>query len=421
MNILLMNHYAGSPEMGMEFRPYYLAREWVKMGHRVDIIAADYSHLRMKNPHVSKDFQEEQIDGISYHWVKAGRYSGNGVKRALTMFRFVGKLLLHAKKIAKEWKPDVVITSSTYPLDTYAGQRIARFSKARLVHEVHDMWPATLIEIGGMSKCNPFIVVLQMAENSAYRHSSFVVSLLPKAKDYMVQHGMKPDKFVEIPNGIVLDDWKNPEELPKEHKAVLEQIKQEEKFVVGYFGGHALTNALDLLLDAAKEVRKENIQFVLVGGGVEKSRLMKRAEEEGIKNMCFLGAVSKKEVPSLVTYFDCSYLGAKNSPLYRFGICMNKMYDSMMAGKPMVCAVNTPDSAVERYQCGILISTVNAAQIAKAIEELEQMSNEERRAIGERGKQAVLKYFTYDILARKFLDLFTGEEKNETKTNEQDC
>ena len=239
--------------------------------------------------------------------------------------------------------------------------------------------------------------------------------------DYMVQHGMKPDKFVEIPNGIVLDDWKNPEELPKEHKAVLEKIKQEEKFVVGYFGGHALTNALDLLLDAAKEVRKENIQFVLVGGGVEKSRLMKRAEEEGIKNMCFLGAVSKKEVPSLVTYFDCSYLGVKNSPLYRFGICMNKMYDSMMAGKPMVCAVNTPDSAVERYQCGILISTVNAAQIAKAIEELEQMSNEERRAIGERGKQAVLKYFTYDILARKFLDLFTGEEKNETKINEQNC
>ena len=33
MNILLINHYAGSPEMGMEFRPYYFAREWVKAGH----------------------------------------------------------------------------------------------------------------------------------------------------------------------------------------------------------------------------------------------------------------------------------------------------------------------------------------------------------------------------------------------------
>ncbi len=32
MNILLINHYAGSPELGMEFRPYYMAKEWVKMG-----------------------------------------------------------------------------------------------------------------------------------------------------------------------------------------------------------------------------------------------------------------------------------------------------------------------------------------------------------------------------------------------------
>ena len=38
MNILYLEHYAGSPEMGMEFRPYYLAREWVKMGHKVIII-----------------------------------------------------------------------------------------------------------------------------------------------------------------------------------------------------------------------------------------------------------------------------------------------------------------------------------------------------------------------------------------------
>ena len=35
MNILLINHYAGSPELGMEFRPYYMAKEWVKAGHQV--------------------------------------------------------------------------------------------------------------------------------------------------------------------------------------------------------------------------------------------------------------------------------------------------------------------------------------------------------------------------------------------------
>lgn len=59
MNILLLNHYAGSPEMGMEFRPYYFAREWMKMGHSVRIVAGDFSHLRIKNPKITKDFQEK--------------------------------------------------------------------------------------------------------------------------------------------------------------------------------------------------------------------------------------------------------------------------------------------------------------------------------------------------------------------------
>ena len=66
MNILYINHYAGSSEMGMEFRPYYLSREWIKMGHKVTIIAGAYSHLRKNNPTVSKDFQREIVDGIEY-------------------------------------------------------------------------------------------------------------------------------------------------------------------------------------------------------------------------------------------------------------------------------------------------------------------------------------------------------------------
>ena len=57
MNILLINHYAGGPIYGMEYRPYYLSREWVKMGHKVTILGASYSHLRQMQPNVTKDFQ----------------------------------------------------------------------------------------------------------------------------------------------------------------------------------------------------------------------------------------------------------------------------------------------------------------------------------------------------------------------------
>lgn len=372
----------------------------------MDMIAADYSHLRIKNPKVRKDFQTEDIDGITYHWIKAGEYEGNGVKRALTMFRFVGKLWLHAGKIVKEYRPDVVITSSTYPLDTYAGQRIAKKGRAKLIHEVHDMWPATLIELGGMSRYHPFVLLIQLAENCAYRHSVHVVSLLPSAKEYMTEHGMKPERFVTIPNGIVKEDWENPEPLPESHRKVLEKLKADGKFIAGYFGGHALSNALDVILDAAKVVKEEKIQFVLVGNGVEKERLVKRAEKEKISNVLFLPPVPKRAVPDLLRYFDCSVISLLRSPLYRFGICLNKMYDSMMAAKPILFAVDAPGSPVEDYRCGITIRTGQTNEIAEAMEELYRMPETERWEMGERGRKAVLEHFTYDVLAEEFERLF---------------
>ncbi|KWW28432.1 MAG: glycosyl transferase group 1, partial [bacterium P3] len=40
MRILLINHYVGGGELGMEYRPYYLAKEWVKQGHQVYLLGA---------------------------------------------------------------------------------------------------------------------------------------------------------------------------------------------------------------------------------------------------------------------------------------------------------------------------------------------------------------------------------------------
>lgn len=406
MNILLINHYAGSPEMGMEFRPYYFAEEWMKLGHRVDIIAADYSHLRIKNPEVTQDFQTEEIDGIRYHWLKAGHYEGNGTARALSMFRFVGKLWRHAGRIVKKYRPDVVITSSTYPLDTYAGQRIARKSGARLIHEVHDMWPATLIEIGGMSKWHPFVVAMQIGENSAYKHSDKVVSLPPLAKDYMVQHGLRPDKFVEIPNGVVVEDWENPLPLPKEHQEALTKLKEDGKYIVGYFGGHALSNALEVLIDCAEQIKDDAVHFVLVGDGVEKAGLISMAERKGLKDVTFLDSIDKLAIPTLCKRFDVIYMGAKQSPLYRFGLAMNKMIDGMMAGIPMVCAITTPESPISKYNCGMMVDSMDASGIIDAILTIKNMEADALGRMRENAKKAALSQYSYHILSKRFESIF---------------
>ena len=406
MNILYIEHYAGSPEMGMEFRPYYLSREWVKMGHKVTIIAGDYSHLRKRNPDVRTDFQAEDIDGIKYVWLKTGSYEGNGLSRAFTMERFVRKLLTHSKMIANKIKPDVIIASSTYPLDTYPAQRIAKIAKAKYIHEVHDMWPATLYEVGGMSKRHPFVVAMQIAENSAYKHCNKCVALLPYSKDYMVQHGLKPEKWVNIQNGVVEEEWESAEDIPDEHKMFFDEHK--DKFIVGYFGGHALSNALDKCLDVAKKCLDidKDILFVFVGDGVEKIRLIERAKSEKINNAFFLPPVEKKSVPVLVKHFDCSYMTGVPSPLYRFGLCLNKMYDSMMAGIPIICAFDAPKTLVSIYQCGIECTPSNSTQVLDAIRSIKSLSLEERRKMGQNGNLAVREHFTYGKLSKQFDELF---------------
>ncbi len=406
MNILLINHYAGSPEMGMEFRPYYFAREWIKMGHRVDIIAADYSHLRRVNPDVQKDFQEDIIEGIRYHWIKTGEYEGNGAKRALTMARFVSKLWMNTGRIIREMEPDVVICSSTYPLDTYVGQRIRRKSKkkVKLIHEVHDMWPATLIEIGGMSKKNPFVIAMQIGENSAYKHSDKVVSLLPNAEAYMREHGLAEGKFKCIPNGIVLEEWENPDEIPVEHSRTFDRLKSEGKFIVGYFGGHALSNALDSIIDTAEAITDKDIHFVLVGDGVEKKRLIERAKDMGLENVTFLPPISKRSIPNLCSRFDCAILCGNESPLYRFGISPNKLFDIMASGKPGICAIGVK-SYLSEYGCGFDVKNNDISTICELLGMIKGYTPDEVKKISAIGREASKERFNYENLAHEFLNI----------------
>ena len=403
MNILYIDHYAGSMSMGMEFRPYYMAREWRKLGHKVRIIGADYSHLRVKQPQITKNYQITEIDGEEYQIIKAGIYEGNGAKRAISMFRFVGSLCLHSGRIAEEFKPDIVISSSTYPLDSYAANRIAKKSKGKYIHEAHDVWPLTLVEIGGMSKSHPFVRVLNHAEKYAYKHCNKVVSILPNTLPHMLEQGLQSEnKFIYVPNGVVMEDWMNAKGIDNEHKVLFDKLHEEGKFIVEYLGGHAISNALDQLIDAAKLTK--DAEFVLVGKGVEKERLMKRVQEEKIENVHFLPPVPKNQVPSILKEADALYIGAEHSSLYRFGVSMNKMYDYMMSGKPVLNGVVASNNEVEEAHCGLSFDSSKPEEIANAVNRIKQSSKDTLTEMGKRGSEWVKENCDYTKLAMTFLN-----------------
>lgn len=403
MNILLINHYAGSDYHGMEFRPYYMAREWVNMGHDVTILAADFSHLRKNNPKITKDFEEEDIDGIRYVWVKTPEYHGNSIGRIRNISTFMYKLRMNYKKIADKYKPNAVIASSTYPLDIYPAYRIAKRCSAKLCFEIHDLWPLTPMEIGGFSKNNPAIIVLQKAEDFAFKNSDKIVSILPNADRHIKDRGFSTEKFVYVPNGIIVDNKKKDVGTESSIER-LKKLKKEGSFLVGYTGNHSAANVLNTLIDAAKKTKDPKIKYVLVGNGNIKDQLIKYAQDNEVNNVEFLDPVLKDNMDKVLNLLDICYIGLKKQNLFKFGVSPNKLFDYMLASKPVIYAVEASNDPVKDAGCGISIPAEDSDAVVEAVSKIKALSAEEVKIMGQNGNDYVLANHTYHGLAVKFAD-----------------
>ena len=412
MNILYLNHYAGSPLHGMEYRPYYLAREWVQAGHQVRMVAADYSHVRAKQPvrPGAAGPWSEIIDGIDYHWYPSPPYAGNGLGRVKNIWAFLRQVWTDAPQIARTFQPDVVIASSTYPMDIWVAERIARLTRktgkpCKLVFEVHDLWPLSPIELGGMSPRHPFIMLCQAAENHAYKHADVVVSMLSKVADHMQSHGLDLRKLHIVPNGITLDEWQG--DAPALREDIVAHIAAQKaagRTVVGYAGSHGTPNALDVMLQAAELLRNEPFSFVLVGDGHEKAALQRQATALGLDQVAFFDPIPKAQIPSFLAQVDIAYIGWQRVPIYRFGIAPNKLMDYMMARCVVLHSVEAGNDPVAEAGCGITVPPADPPAIAAGLRELARLDAATRERMGEAGRQFVLANHTYPVLAQRFIE-----------------
>ena len=400
MNILLINHYAGSPALGMEYRPYYLAREWVRAGHRVQIVAADFSHVRSRQP-VAGD---ETIDGIAYRWLQTPPYQGNGAGRVWNIWRFLSQVWQQTGRLVREFKPDAVIASSTYPMDIWVARRIARKAGARLLFEVHDLWPLSPIELSGMSPKHPFIRLCQAAEDAAYRDADVVVSMLPKVQGHMADHGLDLSKLHIVPNGITPEDWQHQAApLRDDLTRVIAAQRAAGRTVIGYAGSMGLPNALDVLLDAAALLRDQPLAVVMVGDGHERARLAQRVANQGLAQVTLLPPIPKAQIPAFLAQIDIAYIGWQRVPIYRFGIAPNKLMDYMMAGCVVLHSVEAGNDPVAESGCGLTVAPENPQAVADGLRRLAVLPAAERLAMGERGRAFVLAHHSYPVLAQRFI------------------
>jgi glycosyltransferase involved in cell wall biosynthesis len=400
--VWIVNHYAGSSVHGMEYRHYCLAQQFRQMGLKPVILCAAFHHLMTKLP----DGARGDVDGVPYVWIRTRRYEGNNVKRAINMLEFSSRLVL--KRLRHVPRPDVVIASSPHPFVAYNGYRMARKYKAKFIFEVRDLWPLTILEVGGHSPRHPFVRAMAWAERLGYERCDRAVSLLAGAKNYMVAHGLAEEKFVHIPNGI--DPQHAPagvEELPAEHEGVIRNLRRLEKRIVLYAGNHGAVNALGNVVDAAVLLEDEpRLHFLFVGKGPEKSGLQERVRALGLDNITFLPPVAKAQMPALTKAVDLGYIGLRKKDLFRYGVSPNKLFEYMAAGLPIIFAIDTAFDEVARAGCGFSIPAEDPESLATTLRQVVVTPHEELVGMGQRGYNYVCRTHTYDVLARQYAELF---------------
>ncbi|MBK8563705.1 MAG: glycosyltransferase family 4 protein [Saprospiraceae bacterium] len=398
-NIWVINQFAGTPESGWGERHFYFSDTWLKQGHKVQVISGSFNHMFSKLPDAPMKLNLEVVDGRNFWWVRVPKYNPQSVYRFWSMVVFAWRVLfLPTDKLGK---PTIILVSSMPIFPIITGFILKkRFKSKKLIFEIRDIWPLTAIQLGGISKWHPFIQLMLWVERFGYKKSDYIVSLLPNAGEHINAISGVPTKFRYIPNGLSQTVLKHE---PLEHD-VLDAIPAD-KFIVGYTGTLGLANALEYLVEAAKLlVSEKSIHFVIVGDGYLKETLIKASS--GYENITFIRKIKKNQVQSILNHFEVCFVGRNDTPLFKHGVSANKYFDYMLAAKPILDSNNLIKDPVELSGCGIIVKPDDSEAIKEGVLKLYNMSNEERREMGLKGKSYVEEFHNINSLAESYSSLF---------------
>jgi glycosyltransferase involved in cell wall biosynthesis len=398
-NVWILNHYAVSPDMAGGTRHYDLGRELVKRGHKVTIFASGFDHSTKKyiKVHPKERFKVENYNGVCFIWLNTIPYYSNNWRRILNMISYGVRVLSVCRRIEK---PNVIIGSSVHPFAVLAAWWLARKYKARFIFEVRDLWPQSAIDMGVIKAKGIPAKMLYLWEKLMYKRAKKLIVLMPDAKSYLKKRGIDPQKIIWIPNGVDLEQFNNPEHLNQPYEIAKAFEKYKDKFKVVYTGAHGPANGLETMIEAAYFLFKKSvdIHFFLIGDGPEKKKLIKKAQKGVVDNITFLDPVPKSQVSAILQRADLLMFCLRNLDIYKYGISLNKMYDYLASGKPVIMSGDTVNDVVREAGAGITVEPENPEALAKGILKIQKMTLKEREKLGANGRAYVEKYHSTRVL-----------------------
>lgn len=395
MRVWIINHYALPPTHAGGIRHYILAREMNQRSHEVIIVASSVDYMSRQDHRLppGEVFRLRQEAGVPFLWLKTPPYRGNTAARVWNMWVFVWRVFQLVPQVLSE-PPDVILGSSPHPFAAWAAARLAARFRAPFVFEVRDLWPQSLIELGRFSSKHPFIMLLAYMERFLYRRATRIVTLLPGAAEYIRARGGEAEKIVWIPNGLDLSLVPPPS-----------PPLQDGVFTIMYAGAHGRANGLEVVLEAARLLQERStpvpIRFVLIGDGPEKPNLQAQARSWGLQNVVFEDPIPKGEIYKRLQEADAFLMILRPSPVFRWGVSPNKLFDYMAMARPVLFCIQTPYNPVAEAKAGITVPPGDAKSLARAILQLIELPPEERWHMGLRGRDYVEKNHAMTVLAQR--------------------
>ncbi len=379
-----------------------LAEELYQRGHRVTVATTW--------PRYNLDLSEKQYrysEFMNEHGIEVLRFKTLRHHNVNYIYRGIAQLLMPVYFLRKFHKyhislPDVVLVYSP-PLPLALVGAYLRRKSVKFILNVQDIFPQNAIDLGALT--NPIAIRLfRYIERKVYRAADVITThsdgnriLLQK------QHPRLKDKFTTLHNWVDLAHFKK--KFLKDFRAI---YNIPDKFIAVFAGVIGPSQDLDLLLNAAENLKDcSNLLILIVGDGSDKKLLQKRAEEMGLSNVMFQPFVGRDDYPALL---DACNIGIVSlSPKNKTPVVPGKLLGYMAAGLPVVALLNRESDGhylIMDSGCGYSAPSDNPDTVLtvlrKAYENREQLS-----AMGTLGYRYVSRYFSKELCVSALENMIT--------------
>jgi len=399
IKILLISQYFPPEVAAGANRTYEHAKHWVQLGADVTVVTCfpNYPTGNIPEKYKGMKYHEEEIDGIKVIRTFTYATPNKGFfRRIIGYFSFMFSSVIQSyNKIGKQ---DIIIASSPPYTVGISGMVLGKLKKTPFVFEVRDLWPESIIQLGQVK--NKFLIkILEYIELMMYRSASLIIGISDPFVDFISAKGIEKEKIKIIKNGVNLDLFQ-PRALDLELK---KSLGLESKFVISYFGTFGLAQGLVTILETAERLKNNSdIQFLLIGNGADREKLLNFKDKFNLENVTILKPIPKEELVSYYSISDLMLVPLRNLTLFNSAL-PSKMFEIMAMGKPIVHTVDgEARRLLEKEGIGRYVEAENPDKLAESILKITNDS-EWLSSAAVKGRNLVENKFNRDELASEYL------------------